>query len=113
MTIAITAFFIFGVTTYRAGLAGERNSQIAAAQSHAEYAASSIRSVRPKSMGGRSESETGNNDAKKTIRLTMIMTAGKYRTPAVLRHSAARRKPCESSKAAMGSAIKETRAAFS
>src|SRR5262245_33468 len=52
------------------------------------------------------ELETGNNEAKNTIKLTMIMTASKYKTPAVRRHSGARRKPCESSKAAMGRAIK-------
>ncbi len=38
-------------------------------------------------MGGRSESESGNNEAKNTIMLTMIMTASKYRTPAVRRQS--------------------------
>ena len=77
------------------------------------YAARSIRSVRPNSMGGLSESEIGNNEAKNTIKLTTIMTAGKYKTRAVRRHSGARRKPCESSKAAAGRAIKDTRAAFS
>ncbi len=64
-------------------------------------------------MGGLSEPEIGNNEAKNTIKLTMIITINKYNTPAVRRHSGARRKPCESSKAAMGRAIKDTRAAFS
>ena len=64
-------------------------------------------------MGGLSEEESGNNEAKNTIKLRIIMPANKYKTPAVRRHSGVRRKPCEISKAAMGRAIKDTRAAFS
>jgi hypothetical protein len=94
-------------------LVAERKSQIPAAQSQAAYAARSIRSVRPNNMGGLSESEIGNKETKNTIKLNMIMTANKYKTPAVRRHSGALRKPCESSKAAKGRAIKDTRAAFS
>src|SRR5262245_36647836 len=101
------------VTALRTRPVVERNSPIAAAQSHAAYIARSIRSVRPNIMGGLSESETGNNEAKNTIKLTMIMRASKYITLAVRRHSGTRRRPCESSKAAMGRAIKDTRAAFS
>jgi hypothetical protein len=75
-------------------------SPIAAAQSQAAHAARSLRSVRPNSIGGLSESEIGNNEAKNTIKLTIIMAANKYKTPAVRRHSGTLHKPYESSKAA-------------